>query len=391
MMRRALVVILLAGLARAAGVGAQALAPPPTAETVQAAIDQLGSFDFPVRMESARLVRRAPADIAIQRLTATVRSHGDEYVRYRALTLLSGFGGSAVAGVMTGLLADPNDRIRAVVYAWLEHNPDPEALPALIEAFGRERSEFVRPALTRAIAAQSGDPRARVVLAPVVLRGDDFFRGSAIEALGEFGAAFALPDIVTVARREGPLQEDAITAIGRLGDAAQVNTLVALQRTAPADAQPTISAALCLLGRACDETEAYLKQTLSFAASTEGYQKLVRGAVHALAMLALRDRPASWNVLLDAGVAAASDDIRSPVALGVGLVALRRPELVLSAFERRADVDQAIDLLRDAFDMLSEDFEEERFYVAVRKAYWAAPPDSASRRVAEAIMQKLEF
>jgi HEAT repeat protein len=391
MMRRALVVILLAGLARAAGVGAQAQAPPPTAETVQAAIDQLGSFDFPVRMESARLVRRAPADIAIQRLTATVRSHGDEYVRYRALTLLSGFGGSAVAGVMTGLLADPNDRIRAVVYAWLEHNPDPEALPALIEAFGRERSEFVRPALTRAIAAQSGDPRARVVLAPVVLRGDDFFRGSAIEALGEFGAAFALPDIVTVARREGPLQEDAITAIGRLGDAAQVNTLVALQRTAPADAQPTISAALCLLGRACDETEAYLKQTLSFAASTEGYQKLVRGAVHALAMLALRDRPASWNVLLDAGVAAASDDIRSPVALGVGLVALRRPELVLSAFERRADVDQAIDLLRDAFDMLSEDFEEERFYVAVRKAYWAAPPDSASRRVAEAIMQKLEF
>jgi hypothetical protein len=79
------------------------------------------------------------------------------------------------------------------------------------------------------------------------------------------------------------------------------------------------------------------------------------------------------------------------VALGVGLVALRRPELVLGAFEARGELDRAVELLRDAFDMLAEDFEEERFYVAVRKAYWAAEPGSARRRVAEAIMRALEF
>ena len=50
-----------------------------------------------------------------------------------------------------------------------------------------------------------------------------------------------------------------------------------------------------------------------------------------------------------------------------------------------------VELLRDAFDMLAEDFEEERFYVAVRQAYWAAPAGSARRRVAEALIQKLEF
>jgi hypothetical protein len=41
--------------------------------------------------------------------------------------------------------------------------------------------------------------------------------------------------------------------------------------------------------------------------------------------------------------------------------------------------------------MLSEDLEEERFYVFVRKAYWAAAPDSPKRRIAEALMVKLEF
>jgi HEAT repeat protein len=389
-MPRASLLILMLAFAGAVGSAAQS-PPPPAAAEIQAAIDKLGSFDFPVRTAAARLVRRAPADLAVRQLAAAARSHADEYVRYRALTLLAGFGGPVAADVMAELKADPNDRVRTVVFAWFEHNPDPAVLPALLEAFTRERSEFVRPALTRAIAAQLKEPAARSVLAPLVLRGDDFYRGSAIEALGEFGGAFALTDIVLVAQRDGPLQEDAITAIGRIGDVSQVNTLVVLQRSAAADLQPTIAASLCLLGRACPETEEYLRQTLAFAAKSGGYQKLLRGTVHALAMLALRDKTASWKTLLDAGVAATSDETRSPVALGVGLVALRRPDLVLDAFEIRADLDQSTELLRDAFDMLEEDFEEERFYVAVRKAYWAAPPESPRRRVAEALMQKLEF
>jgi len=366
-------------------------AAPPTAAEIQAAIDKLGSFDFPVRTAAAKLVRRSAADAAVPILAASARKHADEYVRYRALTLLAGFGGPVAAGVMADLKADPNDRVRMVTFGWFEHNPDAAVLPALLEAFARERSEFVRPALTRAIAAQSQDPRAREVLAPLVLRGDDFFRGSTIEALGEYGAAYALADIVTVAQRDGPLQEDAITAIGRIGDQSQVNTLVALQKSAPAHRQPSVAAALCLLGRACAETEAYLRQTVAFASSNRGYQPLLRGAVHGLAMLALKDKAASWTALIDAGIAATDDDSRSPIALGVGLVALRRPDLVLSAFEGRVDADRAIELLRDAFDMLSEDFEEERFYVFVRKAFWAAPAESPRRRIAEALMVKLEF
>ena len=54
-------------------------------------------------------------------------------------------------------------------------------------------------------------------------------------------------------------------------------------------------------------------------------------------------------------------------------------------------IDPGIELLREAFDMLEEDFEEERFFVTVRRAYWQAPQGSPARKVAEALVLKLEF
>jgi hypothetical protein len=51
----------------------------------------------------------------------------------------------------------------------------------------------------------------------------------------------------------------------------------------------------------------------------------------------------------------------------------------------------ATELLREAFDMFEEDFEEERFYVTVRRAYWQAPEGSPRRQAAEALIKGLEF
>jgi len=64
---------------------------------------------------------------------------------------------------------------------------------------------------------------------------------------------------------------------------------------------------------------------------------------------------------------------------------------LLQRLEERRDLDGAVLLLRDAFDMLEEDYEEERFFAAVRKAYWEAGEGSATRRVADALIQKLEL
>jgi hypothetical protein len=79
------------------------------------------------------------------------------------------------------------------------------------------------------------------------------------------------------------------------------------------------------------------------------------------------------------------------VALALGAVALRNTPLVLSALEKRGDRERAILLLRDAFDMLEEPYEKERFFVAVRRAYWQAAEGSEPRKVAEALIEKLEF
>ena len=65
----------------------------PSAAEVGAAVDKLGSLDaYEIRMEAAKTVRRAAADVAVPILDRTVRTHEDEYVRFRALVLLSGFG-----------------------------------------------------------------------------------------------------------------------------------------------------------------------------------------------------------------------------------------------------------------------------------------------------------
>jgi HEAT repeat protein len=354
------------------------------------AIDKLGSFDFAARTEAARVVRRADGGAAVPALLRATRTHADEYTRYRALVLLTGFGDAAAAERMREVIGDRNDRMRAVAFAWFEHHPDPTVLPVLVDLLARERSEFVRPALTRAIAAHGAEPRAHDALAPLVARGEDFFRGAVIEALGDYRAKYAVQAIVEVAKLDGPLQDDAITALGKIGDASVLPALARLQRTVPSDLQPTLAAAVCLLGENCAVTEEYLAKTVAFAAASGEHQALLRGAAHALGVLAVRGRAGALQALVDAG-ADARESTRAPVALVVGAVALRSPLSILQVLEARQARDRAFELLRDGFDMLSEDFEEERFYVAIRREFSAAPPGSLRRAVAGALIDRLEF
>ena len=65
--------------------------------------------------------------------------------------------------------------------------------------------------------------------------------------------------------------------------------------------------------------------------------------------------------------------------------------LILKVLERPGMLEPGTDLLREAFDMLEEDFEEERFFVTVRRAYWQAPEGSQARNVAEALIRGLDF
>ena len=276
-----LVLAFTAALAGAVNVSGQAGVPLGTVaqergpqtisdDAIQAAIDSLGNLDFPTRMNASRALRRAPAAIVSPALIRAVQSHKDQFVRFRALVLLTGFNDARTAELVREIVTNPNDRLRTVAYMYYEHHPTAAMLPALLKALEREDSEFVRPALVRALAAQGSDPRVRETLLVEVGRGQDFFRSGVIEALGDYRAAYAVEPLMAIARLTGPLQTDAVIALGKLKDQRAMETFAALQRSAPRESQPTIAAAICLLGINCDAHVAYLVETLQIRRQEPG-------------------------------------------------------------------------------------------------------------------------
>jgi HEAT repeat protein len=366
-----------------------------TAAQVKSAVPLLGAFEFPVRMDASRTVRRADSAVAVPILIDTIANQSvDGYVRFRALVLLSGFNDPRTKDMMLKALADKNDRLRALAYNWFERNLDPSVLSRLVAALDREESEFVRPALTRALIAHAADvkadPKVRALVTGLVMKGQDLFRAVAIEALGEYRSAYALPPIMDVAKLEGPLQDDSILAIGRIGDKRGLGVLADLQRKTGRVLQPSIAASICLLGSNCDSHSRFLVDTLRFAIANHGNQELLRAAANGLAALAAAGNRDAAVVLFERG-APTRDPERAPIALALGTFALRNTSSLLHVLEAQADLRASTELLREAFDMLEEDFEEERFFVAVRRAYWAAPASAPARRIAETLIQRLEF
>ena len=372
--------------------GLLALTPVQTTQgaSPQASIALLGSFDFDIRTSAARTLRRAPAAQVGPALESAARSHADQYVRFRALVLLSGIDDARMAKVATELVGDRNDRVRAVVYQWFERHPQPSVLPRLLDALPAETSEFVRPALTRALAASGSAVAAQQALRPLVLKGEDLFRGSVISALGDHRGAFALDELLTVAQLDGPLQDDAITAVGRIGSASSRSAIAGLQKTASRELQPTVSAALCLLQVDCVNRVRFVLDTLRFAAATDQHMPLLRGAVHATGVLALAGHREAFTALVDAALAS-KDAARDAMTLGVGTVILRQPPMALELFEARGRSEAVAGLFRDGFDMLSEDFDEEWFGITVRRSLDGTPEGSTKRQAAASLLDALEF
>jgi HEAT repeat protein len=309
--------------------------------------------------------------------------------------LLTGFNDPRTKDAMRASLKSPNDRLRAVAYSFFEHNPDRTLVPDFLTALEKEQGEFVRPSLVRALAAAAAaadaDVRARQALVREAGRGQDFFRSAVIEALGDFKAQYAFDAINGFAKQEGPLQTDAALAIGKIGDKRGLETLAGLQRTAPKAAQPTIAAAICLLGTNCPTHRNYLVETLKFAEHNTGFQELLRNAAAGLGALAVAGDKEAASALFEIGIPSKEDATRAPVSLAVATIALRNTPLMLSLLEARTDRAPAIELLAEGFDMLEEDLAKERFFATVRRTYWASTEGSPSRALMQSLIGKLDF
>jgi HEAT repeat protein len=378
------------------GGGAQSAAQEPAGPQpvqpaqLQAAISKLGDLDYATRTNASRTVRRTASTQAVPALLQAVAEQADGFVRYRALVLLTGFNDPRMKDAIRESLASPNDRLRAVAYGFFEHNPDPAMVPQFLAALDKEQGEFVRPELVRALAAHGDDARVRQALLREVGRGEDFFRSAVIEALGDHKAQYAVDALTVIAKLEGPLQDDAALALGKIGDKRALETLAAIQRTAPRPTQPTIAAAICLLNVNCQSHEGYLVDALKFSDEHAGFQELLRSAAGGLSSLAVAGHTEAAESLIAIGVPS-NDSTRAPVALGLATVALRNTPLLLAMLEKHGDREKAIALVAEGFDMLEEDLEKERFFAFARRSYWESPESSPRRALMQTLIGKLDF
>ena len=370
---------------------AQERGPTPVSpEEIRQAIGKLGDLDYATRMSAGRVIRRSPAAQVVTALLQTVAEHADGYIRYKALTLLTGYSDPRTVDAMKEAMVSPNDRLREVAFAYFEQYPEPSLTAKMLAALDQEEGEFVRPALIRALAAIHREPKVTDVLIRDAGRGVDFFRSTVIEALGDYTVAAAVPKLTEIAKIDGPLQDDAATALGKIGDKTALGTLAELQRSAAKETQPAVAAAICLMGVNCSAHIGYLEKTLTFADTYPGYQDLLRGAAAGLGNIARQGNAEALDILFRVGIPS-QDPVRAPVTLALGLVALRNTPLMLKTIEAHPDQAGAVGILAEAFDMLEEDLEEERFFVAVRRAYWSAPDGSPTRKLCEQLITKLDF
>ena len=367
--------------------------PAPQAQTAASPADlkqniaNLSSLDFSVRMHAARLIRRTPESQAVPALTEAARRDSNEFVRYRALVLLTAFNDRGTRDLMGELIRDRDDRVREVAYKWLERNPDSRLAVALLTALQTEQSEFVRPALVSALAAVGSEVAVQRAMTSEIGRGLDFFRSAVIEALGRHRAVYAIEGIAATSRLEGPLQDDALLALGRIGGPRATTAVTEFTKGTP-EATQMMHGVRCLLGEMCAEHIAALVAAVSADDARAG---TVRGAIDALEAVAQSRNDAALAALLR--LAAQQSEVRERVAVAFSSVALRQPDWVVERIGAadEATRESAIMLLKDGFDSLEEDFDEEQFFAAVRAGYWRADEGSAARALAATLIQRLEF
>ena len=365
-----------------------AAAQPAPTSSIAPFIDSLSAFDYAQRVKAARMIRRVPAPQAVPALTAAARGHSDGFVRYKALVLLTAFNDRGTPDLMRSLLTDRNDRVREIAYRWFAAHPEPTLAPTLTAALQTEQAEFVRPALVGALAAVGSDPQVQRTLVSEAGRGLDFFRVAVIEALGERRAVYAIDALGAVAQQDGPLQDDAVLALARIGEPKAVEQLRRVM-AASGETAAALHAAWCLLGEECASR---IKELITMAYGSGAGSATGRAAIEALIAIAAGGQSGGIEALATLA-STAPGRARDEAAVALAIAAVRAPARMLAWLETADDMrrEAVQSYLKAGVERLEDDFGEEQFFAAARAAYWAAPEASAARVHVAALIDTLEF
>ena len=181
-------------------------------------------------------------------------------------------------------------------------------------------------------------------------------------------------------------------ALGKIGDKRSLETLAALQRTRArrpcSRRSPRRSACSASTAR---RTRGYLERV----AEVRDRDRRLPGSASrvdraGLARSRSRATRTPLSQLLDVG-GPSRDPARAAIALAFGAVALRNTPLMLKVLAGAGPIRSRDRPARRSVRHARRGLEEERFFATVRRGYWEAPEGSPARKIADALIQTLEF
>ena len=223
-------------------------------------------------------------------------------------------------------------------YSFFEHNPDPSMVPELLAALEKEQAEFVRPALIRALAALRRRSARPAGARP---RGRRAARTSSAARSSKRSATTRRSTRSTRSRRSPSSTVRCRTMRrwrwGRSATSARSRRCAAIcSARRPRPTQPSIAAAICLLGVNCESHENYLIETLKFADKNIGFQELLRGAAAGLGALAVGGHADSGRRRCSTSASRRAIRPARRWRSRSATVALRNTPLMLAMLEKRA-------------------------------------------------------
>ena len=277
-------------------------------------------------------------------------------------------------------LKSPTDRLRTVAYSFFGTIPiadDPGSARRARQGAGRVRASGAIRALAR-VTVQEPSTRLRETtqaraqtLVREAGRGAGFLPQRGHRGVGDYKALYAFDAITGIAKLDGPLQDDAAVALGKIGDKRALETLAALQRSAPQLRQPSVAAGICLLDVNCPSHEKYLIDTLKFGDRNPGFQDLLRAAAAGLGALGVWGRTTAVDALFEVGIPA-RDPARSPITRALATIAMRNTSLMMRLLEKHPARDQAMCAPVRKGSTCWKGSREGAVFSFARRTYWAA-------------------